>query len=103
MLEPSHAAETTKRIGCPRPKDIFPIHSCVLGKARKIFWIDTVQTDENYSELCNGLSAIGYSRSAVKQNKYDEPEFFAEYSRMPRSILRLGGGYGVGRLPRSFA
>jgi SAM-dependent methyltransferase len=25
----------------------------------------------------------------VKQNKYDEPEFFAEYSRMPRSIHGL--------------
>jgi SAM-dependent methyltransferase len=71
------------------PDLFFPIHSCVLGKARKIFWIDTVPTDENYSELCNGLSAIGYSRSAVKQNKYSEPEFFAEYSRMLRSIHGL--------------
>ena len=25
----------------------------------------------------------------MKQNKYDEPEFFAEYSRMPRSIYGL--------------
>jgi len=30
-----------------------------------------------------------YPRSPVKQNKYDEPEFFAEYSRMPRSIHGL--------------
>jgi SAM-dependent methyltransferase len=36
--------------------------------------------------------AIGYSRSAVKQNKYDEPEFFAEYSRMPRSMHGLSAG-----------
>jgi SAM-dependent methyltransferase len=28
----------------------------------------------------------------MKQNKYDEPEFFAEYSRMPRSIHGLGAG-----------
>jgi len=26
----------------------------------------------------------------VKQNKYDEPEFFAKYSRMPRSVGGLG-------------
>jgi SAM-dependent methyltransferase len=38
------------------------------------------------------LSVIGYSRSAVKQNKYDEPEFFAEYSRLPRSIHGLAAG-----------
>jgi len=28
----------------------------------------------------------------MKQNKYDEPEFFAEYSRMPRSIHGLAAG-----------
>jgi SAM-dependent methyltransferase len=28
----------------------------------------------------------------MKQNKYDEAEFFAEYSRMPRSIHGLGAG-----------
>jgi SAM-dependent methyltransferase len=28
----------------------------------------------------------------VKQNKYDEPEFFAEYSRMPRSIHGQAAG-----------
>jgi 2-polyprenyl-3-methyl-5-hydroxy-6-metoxy-1,4-benzoquinol methylase len=28
----------------------------------------------------------------VKQNKYDESEFFAEYSRMPRSIQGLAAG-----------
>jgi SAM-dependent methyltransferase len=28
----------------------------------------------------------------MKQNKYDQPEFFAEYSRMPRSIHGLAAG-----------
>ncbi|MBV8813848.1 MAG: class I SAM-dependent methyltransferase [Verrucomicrobia bacterium] len=28
----------------------------------------------------------------MKQNKYDEPEFFAEYSRLPRSIHGLAAG-----------
>jgi len=30
--------------------------------------------------------------AAMKQNKYDEPEFFAEYSQMPRSIHGLAAG-----------
>jgi SAM-dependent methyltransferase len=42
-----------------------------------------------FSRRFSWLSAIGYSPSAVKQNKYDEPEFFAEYSQMPRSIHGL--------------
>jgi ubiquinone/menaquinone biosynthesis C-methylase UbiE len=29
----------------------------------------------------------------MKQNKYDEPEFFAKYSKMPRSISGLEGGH----------
>ena len=28
----------------------------------------------------------------MKQNKYDEAEFFAEYSKMPRSIYGLVAG-----------